>query len=162
VDSGSELPAGILASRASDADRERAVDVIKAAFAEGRLNRDEHAERVSMALKSRTYSDLNGLTSDLPAGPLGALGTLAVPETQSVAIPFDRQAALMSGGSVVLAFLFSAYPVSPWPLLVAIILGIAAPVRAIRHGPRWERTVIWGVSGAMLAILIWLILYIFA
>ena len=60
-----ELPARTLASRASDADRERAVDVLKAAFAEGRLDQDEYAERVSMALKSRTYSDLKNLTSDL-------------------------------------------------------------------------------------------------
>jgi hypothetical protein len=157
-----ELPARTLAYRASDADRERAVDVIKAAFAEGRLNQDECAERVSMALKSRTYSDLKGLTSDLPSGPLGALGALAVPETPSVDISFDRRAALMSGASVVLATFFGVYLFSPLPLLAAMILGGAAAVRSIRYGPRWERFAIWGTSGAMLAILVWVILHTFA
>jgi hypothetical protein len=150
-----ELPARTLAFRASDADRERAVDVIKAAFAEGRLNHDEYADRVVLALKSRTYADLKGLTSDLPSGPLGALGTLAVPETPNVASSFDWPAALMSGGSVALAAFFGVYFGAPVPLLAAIILGVAASVRSTRHGHRWERTAIWGVSGAMLAILIW-------
>jgi len=38
----------------SDADRERAIDVLKDAFAEGRLTREEHAERVERAYRSRT------------------------------------------------------------------------------------------------------------
>src|ERR1017187_366845 len=59
--------------RASTADRERAADVLKAAFAEGRLDRDEFEERAGRAQQSRTYSELAALTADLPAGPLGAL-----------------------------------------------------------------------------------------
>ena len=59
--------------RAAQADRERAADVLKAAFAEGRLDRDEFAERVELAYRARTYADLAELTDDLPAGPLGAL-----------------------------------------------------------------------------------------
>ena len=59
--------------RASAADRERAIDVLKAAFAEGRLSREEHEARVERAYRSRTYADLAALTADLPAGPLGTL-----------------------------------------------------------------------------------------
>ncbi|HSR83247.1 MAG TPA: DUF1707 domain-containing protein, partial [Streptosporangiaceae bacterium] len=33
-------------ARTSAADRERAIDVLKAAFAEGRLTKEEHGERV--------------------------------------------------------------------------------------------------------------------
>ena len=62
--------------RASQADRERAIDVLNAAFAEGRLDPGEHADRVGQAHASRTYADLGALVADLPVGPLGTPGTL--------------------------------------------------------------------------------------
>ena len=58
------------AMRAGTADRERTVDVLKAAFAEGRLDQDEYNERMGLAYEARTYGDLVALTGDLPAGPL--------------------------------------------------------------------------------------------
>ena len=48
--------------RASAADRERAIDVLKAAFAEGRLTTEEHEARAERAYRARTYSDLAALT----------------------------------------------------------------------------------------------------
>jgi Domain of unknown function (DUF1707)/Domain of unknown function (DUF4190) len=59
--------------RSSSADRERAIDVLKAAFAEGRLTKDEFDERAGQVYSSRTYAELDALTADVPAGPLGAL-----------------------------------------------------------------------------------------
>jgi hypothetical protein len=59
--------------RASDAERERAVDVLKAAFTEGRLTQDEYADRVGQVHGSKTYGDLAALTHDLPIGPFGSL-----------------------------------------------------------------------------------------
>jgi hypothetical protein len=44
--------------RASDADRDRAVDVLKAAYVRGLLTADELAARTSQALAARTYADL--------------------------------------------------------------------------------------------------------
>ena len=55
---------------AGTADRERAVGVLRAAFAEGRLTQDELDDRVARAYTARTYGDLWTLTADLPAGPL--------------------------------------------------------------------------------------------
>ena len=55
---------------AANADRERAVDVLRAGFAEGRLTQDEFNERVAQVYASRTYGELADLTADLPAGPL--------------------------------------------------------------------------------------------
>ncbi|MGW5359157.1 DUF1707 and DUF4190 domain-containing protein [Actinopolymorpha pittospori] len=55
--------------RASDADRERAADVLKAALAEGRLDWNEHRERVDAVMEARTYGELQELISDLPVGP---------------------------------------------------------------------------------------------
>src|SRR5260370_34112078 len=54
--------------RAGSADRERAVDVLKAGFAEGRLTQDEYNDRMGRAYVARTYGELATLTADLPAG----------------------------------------------------------------------------------------------
>ena len=54
--------------RASDADRERAVDALKAAFVQGRLSKSELTRRAGQALQSRTYAELAGATADIPAG----------------------------------------------------------------------------------------------
>jgi hypothetical protein len=53
---------------ASTADRERALDVLKAGFAEGRLTQEEHEERVGRVYVARTYADLAAVTGDLPGG----------------------------------------------------------------------------------------------
>jgi hypothetical protein len=59
--------------RASAAERERAVDVLKAAFTEGRLSQDEYSDRVGAVQVSKTYGDLAVLMGDLPVGPFGSL-----------------------------------------------------------------------------------------
>jgi hypothetical protein len=53
--------------RASYADREQVIEVLKAAFVQGRLDTDEFDLRVGQALASRTYADLAALTADIPA-----------------------------------------------------------------------------------------------
>src|SRR5437763_7682661 len=57
--------------RASHADREQAIDMLKAAFIQERLDKDEFDLRVSRALASRTYADLAALTADIPGGLTG-------------------------------------------------------------------------------------------
>jgi tetratricopeptide (TPR) repeat protein len=54
--------------RASDADRERAVELVKAAFVQGRLVKDEFDARVGQVLTSRTYAELDAVITGLPAG----------------------------------------------------------------------------------------------
>ena len=51
--------------RVSDADRDQVTEVLHAAYAEGRISLDEHAERTSAALEAKTFDDLTGLTADL-------------------------------------------------------------------------------------------------
>jgi Domain of unknown function (DUF1707) len=58
--------------RASHADREQVIGVLKAAFVQGRLDRDEFDLRVGRALVSRTHAELAALTADIPAGLTGA------------------------------------------------------------------------------------------
>jgi hypothetical protein len=52
--------------RASHADREQAIGVLKAAFVQDRLTKDEFDLRIGQVFASRTYSDLGALTADIP------------------------------------------------------------------------------------------------
>ena len=82
---GDELAAGADGRgrmRASHADREQVIEVLKAAFVRGRLDRDELDLRVGRALAARTYADLTALTADIPAWPTRA--RLPEPARESV------------------------------------------------------------------------------
>lgn len=81
-DSKHAEPGGSLV-RASDADRDRTVDVLASARAEGRLSLEEYSERSEAALVAPTLGDLASLTVDLPAaGPAAAShgDVAAIPE----------------------------------------------------------------------------------
>lgn len=65
VRSGTE-PAGDGHMRAARADRELAIEVLKGAFVQNRLTRDELDARVGRALAARTYADLDRVTADIP------------------------------------------------------------------------------------------------
>ena len=54
--------------RAPHGPRERAIDVLKAAFVAGRLDLGELDMRVGRALASRGYAELAAVTADLPGG----------------------------------------------------------------------------------------------
>ena len=58
--------------RASAADREQVIEVLKAAFVQDRITKHELDQRIGQVLASRTYDDLDVLTADLPAGPTRA------------------------------------------------------------------------------------------
>ena len=63
---GGADPRPELSLRASDADRETYVTVLREAYAEGRLDADEYEERMDAAYRARTYGDLLPLLADLP------------------------------------------------------------------------------------------------
>ncbi|HTU72587.1 MAG TPA: DUF1707 domain-containing protein [Trebonia sp.] len=65
ADSGGDLV------RASDADRDRTVEALAGASAEGRLTLEEYSQRSEAALVARTLGELTILTSDLPAPSQG-------------------------------------------------------------------------------------------
>jgi hypothetical protein len=71
---------GSPALRASDADRERVTELLRAAVADGRLNTAEFHERLDAALAARTTDALAPLTADLTAAP--GSGALALPRAR--------------------------------------------------------------------------------
>lgn len=52
---------------AAQADREQAIGVLKTAFVQGRLTKDEFDLRVGQTFVSRTYAGLAAITADIPA-----------------------------------------------------------------------------------------------
>lgn len=54
------------------ADYEQVIEVLKTAFVQGRLTRDEFGARVGQAFTSQTHAELAEVTADLPAGLIGA------------------------------------------------------------------------------------------
>jgi len=103
--------------RSSAAEREQVIDILKTAFADGRLTQDEYEDRVGLALSPLTYADLAELTSDLPAGLQGPphlkpAGEEPPPDTR----PLNKTAV----ASVVCAVLLPGIP------LLAVLLGVIA------------------------------------
>jgi hypothetical protein len=108
--------------RASDADRERAVDVLKAAFAEGRLSQDEYTDRVGQVHLSRTYADLGALVADLPVGPLG---TLAPAPPRAAALPSPP---LIQAGASKPRKPMSALEIAALAIVILMVPALAIPV----------------------------------
>jgi Domain of unknown function (DUF1707) len=150
--------------RAAQADRERAIDVLKAAFAEGRLDMDEFAERVNDVHGSKSYGELADLTADLPVGPLGTLP----PGTLPVAIPPEP----VIGNSTkypptnvfaVLSFLFGLVTVVFTGAIVALLPALICGLIALPDtGPGGKRGRWMAVAGIVIALagfdrLIWLL-----
>jgi len=119
--------------RASRADRERAIELLKVAFVQGRLTQGELEARVGLALASRTYADLADLTADIPAGPAAA-----EPAAEPAGMPVRTlaKAARRSGICMLVAFALAGVAVltqsgsgalSALSMLSAFIAVIAAP-----------------------------------
>jgi len=121
--------------RASRADRERVIDLLKAAFVQGRLDRDEFGVRVGQALASRTYGELAAVTAGIPAEPTAALPRRP-PARARRRIPFNTavtggacMAGLVNVGMV--AALLSRSPVAVALFLVFAVIGLILAIGAM-------------------------------
>jgi hypothetical protein len=149
--------------RASNADRERAIDVLKAAFAEGRLTKDEYDERTGLVYGSRTYAELGALTSDLPAGPLGSLPPLPHPAPFPgvyhgpvyPVLPPRRQVNGLAVASLICAFIPGI------PSAVAVVTGLVARRQIRETGERGLGMATAGVALGGLALLLFLMYVLF-
>jgi Domain of unknown function (DUF1707) len=77
---------GLPELRASHADRDRVVEILRIAAGDGRLTAEELDERLEVALEARTQRELTALTADLPAGPQAGLDPAAAPPKEVVRI----------------------------------------------------------------------------
>jgi hypothetical protein len=128
------LPAGGAGYlRASTADREHAIDVLKTGFAEGRLTKDEYDARAGRAFAARTVGDLAVLTADLPGGLPSAPVWPAPARTSGLAV-----AALLCGLGQPFTGFLSTIP--------AILLGHMARREIRRTGERGMGVATFGLA----------------
>jgi hypothetical protein len=143
--------------RASSADRERAIDVLKAGFTEGRLTREELEDREGRVLKARTYGELGALTCDLPAGPLGGLvpSSGQVPAVTSGSGPLTAYPAAAASGTNRLAIASLVLAFIPfWGTLASVICGHFARKQIRERGEGGDGLAITGliISYASIAV----------
>jgi hypothetical protein len=130
------------------ADRERTIDVLKAAFGEGRLNKEEFDSRSARVMAARTYADLNAIVADLPAGPGGLMPYQAgsyqpvgpVPPTNGLAI-----GSMVCGFAGIVTFGFAAIP--------AVILGHIARSQIKQTGEPGDGMAVTGLVLGYMGIL---------
>jgi hypothetical protein len=67
--------------RASDADRDQVATLLSTAYAEGRLSREEHDERIDQLMAAKTFDDLLPITQDLVL--VGPPAPVATPQSSS-------------------------------------------------------------------------------
>ena len=137
--------------RAAHADREQAITVLKAAYAQGRLTKDELEARAGQAFASRTYAELAALTADIPADlPAASPAAASRPATGSDA-PWPRpstpartmaKAARRSGVCllVAVALVEGAYLAGNFLLIVAAFFALIAASGFFGYGilDAWE------------------------
>jgi Domain of unknown function (DUF1707)/Domain of unknown function (DUF4190) len=144
-------PAMNPAMRAASADRERAVDVLKAGFTEGRLTQDEYNERMNRAYTARTYAELTALTADLPAGAMPMVYPMPVYQppvsTNSLA-----RASLVLGVAEFFTMGLTAIP--------AIICGHMAKREMRQTGQRGDGLATSGLVLGYMAVIFWGILIV--
>ncbi len=121
---GDDVTAGRGYLRASDADREQVIEVLKAAFAHGGLVKDEFEARIGQTFGSRTYAELAdvtaGLTRARPArNPARAPAGKAA--ARDPARARAKKAAAWGAYGIVLPALFAAVIVSGYANIVAAI-----------------------------------------
>jgi hypothetical protein len=136
--------------RAAHADRERAVDMLKGAFVQGRLTKDEFDARVSRALAARTCAELTAITAiPVTAGPVTAGPVTAGPVTggpphqrgqaptpTDQAITWSTAATFVAVTLVTSMFLLPQYFLLVAGFVFGIVFATAAQLLYSRHEKR--------------------------
>jgi hypothetical protein len=136
------------------ADRERTMDVLKAAYGEGRITKEEFELRAGRAMSARTYAQLAAVVADLPAGPhLGVMpyqpGYYPALNTPTSGLAIG---ALVCGILEIFTLGFAAIP--------AVILGHLARTQIRRTGERGDGMAVAGLVLGYLGIGIWTLIII--
>ena len=126
--------------RASHADRDGVIDTLKSAYVLGLVTKDEFDTRVTQTLAARTYAELAGVTTDLPAWLVEGQPPLGRAPAKAALRPADRAIAAFA---LLAAVAFAAAIVSDdgWLALGAVgsalttLFLMAAQMRTARRPP---------------------------
>ncbi|NEB81109.1 DUF1707 and DUF4190 domain-containing protein [Streptomyces sp. SID14478] len=144
---------------AAHADRERAVDVLRAGFAEGRLPQGEYEKRVERAYQARTVGELSTLVADLPQGPVPQQQAYPMAPVPRTFLPVPPPAtngkaigALCCGVGTFFTMGFSAIP--------AVVLGHMARNEIRRTGEQGDGMAVGGLVLGWLSVVGWILVLI--
>lgn len=129
--------------RASDAERDRVVEVLREACAEGRLTVAEFQERLDTAYAARTHGELAALTADLPqqeryqlpvpveqgtrpAAPRGPMRYPVVPAEAGAWVTASLVCVVIWALAGAHGYFWPAWVIGPWG---AVLLGRAITTR---------------------------------
>lgn len=141
--------------RASHADRERTVDVLKAGFAEGRLQQPEYEQRIARAYKAQTHAELQMLVADLPQGPVPQAQFVPQrPMVPATFMPMQMPMPVTTNSSATGALVCGIMTPVTWGLtaIPAVILGHKARAEIRRTGERGDGQALTGLILGWLAI----------
>ncbi|HEX9352680.1 MAG TPA: DUF1707 and DUF4190 domain-containing protein [Streptosporangiaceae bacterium] len=138
---------GHAAMLASDADRDRASEVLKSGFASGRLTKDEYDDHLHRLYTARTHGDLVQVTSQLPGGGMALFAAPAPVRTNSLAV-----AALACGVTEFFTAGLTAIP--------AVVLGHMARSQIRRTGENGSGLALAGLILGWLAIVLFVLIVV--
>jgi len=145
--------------RASDIDRQQAVERLRSALEDGRLTMEEYVNRMEVAYQAATYGDLAPLCADLPASNPVTGGPPKSAAAMAPAAVVSR-AGYLAGLPTVLKVLWTVWLIAvsvnvvvwalvsgagghlayPWPVWVAgpygaVLFAVSAAVTLLRRSP---------------------------
>ena len=127
VNPGDETAAGAESQarlRASTADREQVIEVLKVAFVQDRITKDELDQRIGKVLASQTYDDLDILTADIPGALIRAQpAEPARPDVSKKKLIRRTSAAVAGTGFVIAEAVALPHDLNP---VVGVIAGLVA------------------------------------
>jgi Flp pilus assembly protein TadB len=113
--------------RASNADRDRVIDTLKAAFVQGCVTKDEFDARVSQTFGSRTYAELSRVTADLAAAQPPSRPARATGRPQTRMRPASRDGVFVATTVLAcMAWAVAAVAIIPLAALLAIVSGMVS------------------------------------
>jgi hypothetical protein len=123
--------------RASDADRDRVLELLNVAYSEGRLSKEEYDGRLENTFSARTYSDLDQIVIDLPVAWATVVAPVAPGAPMTPVVPGAPGApgAPVNGLAIAsLACGVAQFAFGPLATIPAIVLGHMARHEIKRSG----------------------------
>jgi Domain of unknown function (DUF1707)/Domain of unknown function (DUF4190) len=136
--------------RAAVADRERTLDVLKAAYGEGRLTREEFESRTARTMSAKYYGELAAIVADLPAGPFAPQG----PGYYAPAVPVTPTNG-MAVGSLVCSLIGFILPLM---LVPGLVLGHIARDQIRAREQRGDGLAVAGLVFGYLGLALWVLI----
>ena len=117
--------------RASDAERERVVEELRAHAGDGRLDLEELEERTSAALAAKTLAELGAVKADLPARRVRRSAASSDDFRSHLSAFVTVQVLLVTIWALTgMGYFWPVWPMPGWGI------GVVSHVSAARHGRR--------------------------